>query len=597
MRWLRAIGRVTRTAFIADPWRASIVFTVLPLISLSVVLSGLWLKLLADGIVNGNAGDAGVAIVAVAASLTMQHVVVVVLSKVRFTLQERTSLRFEKELLEMVAGLPGIEHHERPEYLDKIEVLRAQRAAFAQAVGAVVMNIGVLVQAIATGLLLIHVSPWLLLLPLFQMVTFVTEAKAGGISVAASESSAHHTRLAREHFNVATTYGFAKEVRVFGLADEVLGRHRRASESARSEMVRAAFRGARWESVGGFIAVVVHMAALAFVVWRAQQDPTSPGRIGDVVLTLRLTSQLNAQIAGIAQATGTLHQTLQVALRHVWLLDYAKSKRKQVTGTGEVAAAPRRLRGGIVLEDVSFTYPGTETEVLSDVTLWLPPGGVVAVVGENGAGKSTLVKLLSRMYEPTSGRITVDGVDLTAIDLDEWRARLSAAFQDSTRFEFLAGETVGVGDVANLNDAYQVLMACERAGAGGILESYPAGLNTQLGRRFEGVELSGGQWQRLALARSGMREPLLLLLDEPTANLDAEAEYALFETISRSTRRARAHGAVTLLVSHRFSTVRMADLIVVVDGGKVVESGSHDELIARGGLYAELYGLQSAAYA
>ncbi len=512
MKWLRAIGRVTRTAFIADPWRASIVFTVLPLISLSVVLSGLWLKLLADGIVSGNAGDAGVAIVAVAASLTMQHVVIIVLSKVRFTLQERTSLRFERELLEMVAGLPGIEHHERPEYLDQIEVLRHQRAAFAQAVGAVVMNIGVFAQAIATGLLLIHVSPWLLLLPLFQLVTFVTEAKAGGIHVAASEASAHHTRLAREHFNVATTYGFAKEVRVFGLAEEVLGRHQRASESARSEMVRAALRGASWEAVGGFIAVGVHMAALAFVVWRAQQDPTSPGRIGDVVLTLRLTSQLNSQIAGIAQATGQLHQTLQVALRHIWLLDYAKTVRKRVSGAG-LAAAPKRLRGGIVLEDVSFTYPGTESEVLSDVTLWLPPGKVVAVVGENGAGKRTLVKLLSRMYEPTSGRITVDGLDLASIDLNEWRARLSAAFQDSARFEFLAGETVGVGDVANMYDAYKVLMACERAGAGGILESYPAGLNTQLGRRFEGVELSGGQWQRLALARSGMREPLLLLLD------------------------------------------------------------------------------------
>jgi ATP-binding cassette subfamily B protein len=596
VKWVRAIWRVTRTAFIADPWRASIVFTVLPLISLSVVLSGLWLKLLADGIVSGNAGDAGIAIVAVAASLTMQHVVIIVLSKVRFTLQERTSLRFERELLEMVAGLPGIEHHERPEYLDKIEVLRAQRAAFAQAVGAVVMNIGVFAQAIATGLLLIHVSPWLLLLPMFQMVTFITEAKAGGISVAASEASAHHTRLAREHFNVATTYGFAKEVRVFGLGEEVLGRHRRESESARSEMVRAAVRGATWEALGGFIAVGVHMAALAFVVWRAQQDPFSPGRIGDVVLTLRLTSQLNSQIAGIAQASGQLHQTLQVALRHIWLLDYAKTIRKRVSGAG-LAAAPQQLRGGIVLEDVTFTYPGTESEVLSGVTLWLPPGKVVAVVGENGAGKTTLVKLLSRMYEPTSGRITVDGLDLASIDLDDWRSRLSAAFQDSARFEFLAGETVGIGDVPNMYDAYKVLMACERAGAGGILESYPAGLNTQLGRRFEGAELSGGQWQRLALARSGMRDPLLLLLDEPTANLDAEAEYALFETISRSTKRARGHGAVTLLVSHRFSTVRMADLIVVVNDGRVVETGSHEELMAQAGLYAELYGLQSAAYA
>jgi ATP-binding cassette subfamily B protein len=258
---------------------------------------------------------------------------------------------------------------------------------------------------------------------------------------------------------------------------------------------------------------------------------------------------------------------------------------------------PDRLRGGIAFEGVSFAYPGTETEVLADVNLWLPPGAVVAVVGENGAGKSTLVKLLARMYEPSSGRISIDGVDLARFDPAAWRSRLSAAFQDSCRFEFLLGETVGIGDVDKLNDAYEVLMACERAGAGAVLETLPAGLNTQLGRRFEGVELSGGQWQRLALARSSMRDPLLLLLDEPTANLDAEAEFALFETISRATRRARSRGAVTMLVSHRFSTVRMADLIVVVDGGKVLEVGGHDELMAHGGLYAELFTLQSSAYA
>jgi ATP-binding cassette, subfamily B, bacterial len=594
MRWFRAVGRVIRTAFVADPWRASIIFTFLPLISLSVVLSGLWLKMLADGIVRGDADKAGVGIVAVVASLTMQHFVVVMLSKARFTLQERTSLRFERELLELVAGLPGIEAHERPEYLDKIEVLRTQRAAFAQAVGAVVMNIGVFAQAIATALLLVHVSPILLLLPLFSLFTFVAEAKAGAIAVEASEATAADTRLAKEHFTVATSYGFAKEVRVFGLAEEVLGRHRRASEAVRKKMVRATLRGATWEAAGGFIAVCAHLAALALVVWRAQQDPTSPGRIGDVVLTLRLTSQLNAQIAGIAQASGLLHQTLQVALRHIWLLDYAKDARRRVSGTG---AAPQRVRGGIVFEDVSFRYPGTEKDVLSGVTLWMPPGAVVAVVGENGAGKSTLVKLLSRMYEPTSGRITVDGVELSSIDIDQWRSRLSAAFQDSCRFEFLVGETVGVGDVDKMDDAYQVLVSCERAGAGGILEGAPTGLNSQLGRRFEGVELSGGQWQRLALARAGMREPLLLLLDEPTANLDAEAEYALFETIARSTRRARVQGAVTVLVSHRFSTVRMADQIIVVDGGKVAEAGSHEELMARNGLYAELFSLQSAAYA
>ncbi len=595
MRWLRAVALVVKTAFAASPGRAIVVFTVLPLASLSVVLNGLWLKMLADGIVRywngqGDGTQATMAILAVVASLTVQHLFVVVISKLRFTLQERTSLRFERELLAMVAGLPGIEHHERPEYLDRIEMLRAQRAVFAQAVGAVVMNIGVVAQAVATGALLLHIHPILLGLPAFSLITFFTEARSGRLIVDASEASAADTRLAREHFTIATSFANAKEMRVFGLTDEILGRHRTASEDVRRKMVRANVRAAGWEACGGFVAVAAHMAALTFVIWRSSQGLAT---VGDVVLTLRLTSQMNAQIAGIAQATGLLHQTLQVALRHLWLLSYAKDATRRLTGH---ASAPEVLRGGIVLENVSFAYPGTETEVLSDVTLWLPPGGVVAVVGDNGAGKSTLVKLLSRFYEPTSGRITVDGIDLSTIDVAQWRSRTSAAFQDSARFEFLLGETVGIGDIPNMHDAYQVLRSCERAGAGGILEASTDGLSTQLGRRFDGVELSGGEWQRLALARSGMRDPLLLLLDEPTANLDAEAEFALFESIARSTRRAQRAGAITLLVSHRFSTVRMADMIVVVDGGRVAETGTHEDLMLAKGLYAELFTLQSNAY-
>ncbi|MDQ3947367.1 MAG: ABC transporter ATP-binding protein/permease [Actinomycetota bacterium] len=594
MKWLRALCLVVRTAFVASPGRAAVVFTVLPLASLTLVLSGWWLKMLADGIMYQDAERAAVAVLAVAGSLAFQHVMVVVLSKVRFNLQERTSLRFERELLSLVAGLPGIEHHERPDYLDRIEMLRAQRAVFAQAVGAVVMNIGVVGQAVLTGVLLYHVHPVLVGLPVLSLLSFITEAKSGALIVAASETSAADTRLAREHFSTATSYSFSKEVRIFGLGDEIVGRHRKASESARSQMVAANVRAAVWEAVGGFVAVAAHMAALVFVIWRAQQNP-GLALVGEVVLTMRLTSQLNGQIAGIAQATGLLNQTLQVALRHLWLLDYAKGIRKRFPKDG--APAPDSLRGGIALEDVCFTYPGTETPVLKGVNLWLPPGTVVALVGDNGAGKSTLVKLLSRCYEPTSGRITVDGVDLADIDHDAWRSRVSAAFQDSARFEFLMGETVGVGDLDKLDDAYHVLTAFERAEAGALVEMHPAGLNTQLGRRFDGVELSGGQWQRLALARAAMREPLLLLLDEPTANLDAEAEFALFETIARSTHRARRLGAITLLVSHRFSTVRMADLILVVSGGRIVEVGGHHELMARRGLYSELFRLQAGAYA
>jgi ATP-binding cassette subfamily B protein len=236
--------------------------------------------------------------------------------------------------------------------------------------------------------------------------------------------------------------------------------------------------------------------------------------------------------------------------------------------------------------------------VLDDVTLDLPAGTVVAVVGENGAGKSTLVKLLAKLYEPTSGTITVDGAPLSRMAPDEWRARLSGAFQDFFRFELPARQSAGVGDLDRLDDVGAVTGAVDRAGATDVVDQLARGLDTQLGPTWpDGVEVSFGQWQKLALARGFMRdEPLVQVLDEPTAALDAETEHALFERYAAAARAGRSAGRGTILVSHRFSTVRMADLIVVLDAARLVEVGSHEELMARGGPYAELYAIQAAAY-
>jgi len=231
------------------------------------------------------------------------------------------------------------------------------------------------------------------------------------------------------------------------------------------------------------------------------------------------------------------------------------------------------------------------------VNLDLPTGCTVA--GENGAGKTTLVKLLCGFYTPTSGRIAVDGTDLARLPVEQWRERIAAGFQDFVRFELVARESVGVGDLAAIDEPEAVLDALERADGRELVERMPSGLETHLGKSYaDGAELSGGQWQKIALARAMMRtRPLLLILDEPTSALDAHAEHVLFERYAESARAvARATGGIAIFVSHRFSTVRMADRIVVVEGGRIVEQGSHDELVALGRIYAELFALQAAAY-
>jgi ATP-binding cassette subfamily B protein len=279
--------------------------------------------------------------------------------------------------------------------------------------------------------------------------------------------------------------------------------------------------------------------------------------------------------------------------RLAWLEDYAAAATARADRT-----VPSTLRQGIRFDRLSFAYPGTTRLVLDEVSLMLPAGAVVALVGENGAGKSTLVKLLAKMYEPTAGAILVDGEPLDRMPADTWRSRMAGAFQDFFRFELRARETVGVGDIPRVDDEPAVVTAVGRAGADDVVARLASGLQTQLGPTWPGgVDVSFGQWQKLALARGFMRDrPLVLVLDEPTAALDAETEHALFDRYAAASREGGHEGRVTILVSHRFSTVRMADLIVVMDGARVVEVGGHDELMAARGQYAELYGIQAAAY-
>jgi ATP-binding cassette subfamily B protein len=350
----------------------------------------------------------------------------------------------------------------------------------------------------------------------------------------------------------------------------------------------ARWRTALWHTAVWALFAAAYITAVVFVASGLDRD------VGEVVLVVAAGMRLASYIGGTAGELGFLRGFwLDASRRLVWLEDYARD-----AAADSVAPAPDRLTDGIAFEHVSFAYPGTDGLVLDDVTIRLPAGAVVALVGENGAGKSTLVKLLARMYAPGAGRITVDGVDLQTIAIEQWRHRLAGAFQDFYRFEYPAQRTIGVGDLPRLDDQDAAGTAVTRAGAQDVVDRLADGLATQLGAAWDGgAEVSFGQWQKLALARGFMRDaPLLLILDEPTAALDAETEHALFERFAAAAHADSGAGRVTVLVSHRFSTVRMADLIVVMDGARVVEAGTHEQLMARNGQYAELFSLQAAAY-
>jgi ABC-type multidrug transport system fused ATPase/permease subunit len=521
-----------------------------------------------------------------------------------FAVAEKAGLEANRRLMRLIGGVPGLAHHELPEYLKELDTLRDQRGGLAWMTNATAGLLRVTVALAASVALLATLHPALLLLPLFGFGSFWAGRKAQTLQHAAAEDTAEAERRRRHLFELGTSAAAGPELRVFGLPPELIARHHAAAEAVIRRRDRADWQGAGLSLLGALLFLTGYLGAIALVLWQALGGRATAG---DVVLTVGLAAGMSGAVyTAVAYGTSFLFN-LRVARRYLWLADYAAAQRRAPVGPpGAPPGAPppgplpERLVRGVELRDVTFRYPGGEGRpVLDRVSLVLPAGGVVALVGENGAGKSTLVKLLCRFYEPEDGQILVDGADLRRFPVEAWRARTSAAFQDFARFELLARETVGVGDVPRIADAAAVEAALARAAAADVTRALPRGLETQLGKAWEGgTDLSGGQWQKLALARALMRTaPLLTIFDEPTAALDAPAEHALFERYAGAARRTgAASGGITVLVSHRFSTVRMADLIVVLDGGRIVEQGTHDALMAVGGLYAELYELQARSY-
>jgi ATP-binding cassette subfamily B protein len=583
----RALARTLRLGWTASPGLIAVASATTIGAALPDVLIAAVLAMLAEAVVSGGPVDMVAAAVLLGALAALSWLLRVVSERANRRFADRAAVFMEAHVVRLQSGIPSLEHHERPAYVNRVQLLRDHADTLSEVYQYLFQVIGALLRLGLTMALLMTIHPLLGLLCLFAVPTAVVSHWRGGVEHALEEGVGHHERLARHFFLLGTEASPGRELRVGRARERVRAGRHRAWAARHRAMSRARWATTAWQAAA---LAVFGGAFAASVVWVAAGTGSAP----QVVLLLTAGSRLAQYIGQTLRQVHFLRTIwMEGGRRLLWLEELAAASAER---TGE--PVPERVGSGITVEDVSFGYPGTDRPVLEGVSLHLPAGAVVAVVGENGAGKSTLVKLLAKMYEPDSGRILVDGRDLAGMAADAWRRRLSGAFQDFARFEYPLRLSIGLGDLPRAGDGDAVDRAVERADARALADRLDRGLDTQLGNTWaEGAELSEGQWQRVALARGYMRDhPLLLLLDEPASALDAETEHLLFEQYAERARALRDGDHITLLVSHRFSTVRMADHIVVMDGARVIEQGTHARLMELGGRYAELYGIQARAY-
>lgn len=549
------------------------------------------LKMITDGVVQHGRALAFAGLAALSVSLVMRGTAAAG-SNIQYTVGDRARIALGDHLARTVNRLPGLEHFERPEFHDRIENLRDRFRSLPDAVLGLIQTVMLALQLIMTAGLLATIDPVMVALPVVALVWVWFAGRGNATAQRARESTAGQLRLHGHLTGLVTAPGTAKELRVFGVGDEVSHRAGRLWARSSRRILRGELRGAVLSLIG---LLVFTCGVVGCVVWSVALARTGRASSGDVVLVLNTALLALGQVAGLVWAFRDVSNALRLVTHLVWVENLADRSEHRPE---RPVAPPDRLADGIRLHGVEFRYPGCDKPVLADVDLFLPAGTTVAVVGDNGAGKTTLVKLLCGFYRPTAGWIGVDGTDLSDIPLDQWRSRVTGTFQDFVNYELTVRENVGQGELRRMDDGPAVHEALRQSGAERLVEGLADGWRTQLGTRFGGADLSGGQWQRLALARGLLRRsPLLQVLDEPTSAIDPAAERALFAQYVRSAARARQEArSITLFVSHRFSTVRQADRILVVSGGTVAEYGSHHELMARRGIYAELYRLSAHAY-
>jgi ATP-binding cassette subfamily B protein len=501
----------------------------------------------------------------------------------RFT--NRVSVRLMRH-----ASLLDLASFEDPVFYDKLERARRQTTARLGLLAALLSLGQDFISLISLSGLLIVFSPWLMALLLAAVIpAFLGETHFTTLAYSVLYRWTPQRRMLDYLRLLGASAQSAKEVKIFGLGDYLAERYHHLSDEIYAENKSLAIRRAAVGSALNFISTGGYYGAYAVVLLR-----TLAGGISIGTFTL-LTGAFSRSRTYIERLLGGFNDISEQALFLKDLFEFFEMEPtiRSDSRLGSAAIpAPRPIRSGFEFQDVGFAYPGSDRMVVRNINFRLEPAEKVALIGENGAGKTTLVKLLARLYDPTEGRILLDGIDLREYDVEDLRREIGVIFQDYLRYDMLVRENIGFGKLESLADQGRIETAAYKSLAKGVIDRLPKGFDQMVGRRFEGgVDLSGGEWQKFALARAYMRDAQLLILDEPTATLDARAEYEVFQRFADLTR-----GRMAALISHRFSTVRMADRILVLAGGVIEEHGTHQQLVALGGRYAELFELQAAGY-
>ncbi len=501
-------------------------------------------------------------------------------------LADRYTNHVSVQVMEQAAKL-DLTTYENPEFYDRLERARVQatdRLAMIQQMGRLLQQV---IMTLIWSSVLIYRSP-LMVLPLVAGVlpSFVGETHFAFLGYEKNFRQTPRKRVMDYLRQVGGSKESAKELKLFNLSEYLTNRFRDLSEGIYQENVALANRKMVWGGLLSLVSTLGYYGAYVYAIYEAVT-----GQYPNVAAFVLVTQAIQQASSNFQQAFSTASGIADQALFLTDLIAFFEMK-PTVQSKPNALPAPRPIRRGFEFRNVSFAYPGTTRKVLKNFNFSIQPGERIALIGENGQGKTTVVKLITRLYDPTEGQILLDGIDLREYSLEDLHHEMGVIFQDFMRYEMTVKENIGVGHVEVLHTEEEIRAAAEKSLAAEVVKRLAGGYDQMLGRRFvSGVDLSGGEWQRIALARAYLRDAQLLILDEPTAALDAKSEIEVFERFAELTT-----GKMALLISHRFSTVRMADRIVVLEGGRLVEEGTHQQLIALGGRYAEMFEMQAASY-